>query len=188
MTTTPHPDPFDVRFTNAFERLAARSGPAKDRLARGAALFRKSKSAVQPLQREPGGAFSTSVRGSGAERFAVRLGFSRVGDGDLVEARKARNRIESGKRPDDHPGNDEYYAKLITPKSWNVFAFNCMCVDAQGTGGELSEKRKPPGAPCKHAAAVLYMFVEHLADHPRPMEHLLELRGVDTQLPSSETP
>ena len=185
MTTTPHPDPFDVRFTNAFERLAARSGPAKDRLARGAALFRKSKSAVQPLQREPGGAFSTSVRGSGAERYAVRLEISQLDDHELVFARK---RIESGKRPDDDPGNDEYYAKLITPKSWNFFAFKCTCMDAQGTGGELSEKRKPPGAPCKHAATVLSMFVEHLADHPRPMEHLLELRGVDTQLPSSETP
>jgi len=180
MTSTPHPDPFDVRFTNALERLAARSGPVKDRLARGAALFRKSKSAVQPLQREPGGAFSTSVRGSGAERYAVRLAFSRLGDEDLVQA---RNRIESERRPDD-----EYYAKLITPKSWNFFAFNCMCVDAQGTGGELSAKRKPSGTQCKHAAAVLYKFVEHLADHPRPMEHILELRGVDAQLPSSETP
>jgi len=185
MTATPHPDPFDVRFTNAFERLAARSGPAKDRLARGAALFRKSKSAVQPLQREPGGAFSTSVRGSGAERYAVRLEISQLDDHDLVFARK---RIESGKRPDDDPENDEYYAKLITPKSWTFFAFKCTCVDALGTGGELSTKHKPPGAPCKHAAAVLYMFVEHLADHPRPMEHLLELRGVDAQLPSSETP
>ena len=96
--------------------------------------------------------------------------------------------LASGKRPDDDLENDEYYAKLITPKSWNFFAFKCMCVDAQGTGGELSAKRKPPGAPCKHAAAGLYTFLERLADHSRPMEHLLEPRGVDAQLPSSETP
>lgn len=122
---------------------------------------------------------------SEGERRRARLSFSHLDDHDGVEARK---RIESGKCPDDDLENDEHYAKLITPKSWNFFVFKCMCVDAQGTCSELSAKRKPPGAPCKHAAAGLYMFLEQVADHLRPMEHLLELRGVDAQLPSSETP
>ena len=172
--TTPPRSAFPDEFVSAFERLAQSSGPATDRLSRGSRLARGSASSIGPLEIDSQGGISTTVKGSGAERYPVTVRFSKLSE---TEETEMRSRMAAGNGPDAPDADASYYFSLALPESWAFFEFACSCVDAKGTGGELSSARKPRGAPCKHGAAVLYKFAAGLSGHPNPVTRVLKLRS-----------